>query len=125
MRVPIQYAITYPQRRPAAVSPLDLAGMSLTFERPDTDTFRALEIGYEAGRRGGSAPAVLNAADEVAVAAFLDHRIGFLDIADVVAETLDRCETRELGSVADVAAADGEARAVASEVVASRFPRSP
>ena len=120
MRVPIQYAITYPQRLPAPVEPFRLAGVDLTFEDPDAGTFRALEIGYEAGRRGGSAPAVLNAADEVAVAAFLDHRIGFLDIAEVVAGTLEKVPQRDLSTLSDVAAVDAEARRAAMTLIASR-----
>ena len=75
MRVPIQYAITYPGRSAAPIGPLDLTGGPLTFHEPDRNAFPCLDLGYAAGRRGGSAPAVLNAADEVAVAAFLDHRI--------------------------------------------------
>ena len=120
MRVPIQYAITYPERRPAPVSPLQLAGVDLTFEKPDAATFLALELGYEAGRAGGSAPAVLNGADEVAVAAFLDHRIGFLDITDVVALTLEAVPRTELTTVDDVFAADEEARLVATGVIDNR-----
>ena len=118
MRIPIQYAITYPDRAPAPVAPLDLAGLSLTFEEPDLDTFRALAIGYEVGRTGGSAPAVLNAADEIAVAGFLEGRIGFLDIADVVEATVGAVGARPLASVQDVVAVDAEARRVAAGIVA-------
>ena len=73
MRVPIQYAITAPDRARASITPLDLAGRRLTFDAPDGDAFPCLALGYEAGRRGGVAPAVLNAADEVAVGAFLER----------------------------------------------------
>jgi len=116
MRVPIQYAITYPTRCAAGTAPYDLAGRSLTFEQPDPEVFPALRLGYEAGKAGGSAPAVLNAADEIAVQAFLDGRIGFTSIAVVVERTLDRVGRRELATVADVAAVDSEARAVATEL---------
>ncbi len=116
MRMPIQYAITYPTRRPGGTPLYDLASRSLTFERPDPEVFPALRLGYEAGRAGGSAPAVLNAADEIAVQAFLDGRIGFTTIAAVVERTLDRIEQRELETVADVTAVDAEARAVAAEM---------
>ncbi len=118
MRKPIQYALTAPDRRPAPAPPLDLAGRTLTFERPDPEVFRCLEMGYVAGRRGGSAPAVLNAADEVAVAAFLAGRIGFLDIPDVVAAALEAVPWREPATVAEVLAADTAGREAAAELVA-------
>lgn len=120
MRVPIQYAITYPERLPAPVPQLDLAGRSLTFEAPDLETFRGLALGYEAGRSGGSAPAVFNAADEIAVAAFLDGTIGFLDIAEVIGATLDRSEAVELESVEHVMDVDKTARITASELITAR-----
>jgi 1-deoxy-D-xylulose-5-phosphate reductoisomerase len=120
MRVPIQYAVTAPDRAPAPVAPLDLAGRSLTFEAPDLDAFPCLALGYEAGRRGGVAPAVLNAADEVAVAAFLEGRLPFLGIADVVAECLAATPDSDPGSVAAVLAADAAARSLAAEAVAGR-----
>lgn len=116
MRVPIQYAITYPRRSSGPLDPFPLAGQTLQFEAPDRRAFPLLDLGYEAGRRGGSAPAVLNAADEIAVQAFLDGRIGFSAIPRVIETTLDRVPLTKLGSVADVVASDREARAVASEV---------
>ncbi len=116
MRVPIQYAITYPYRSPGPLAPFPLAGQTLTFEAPDRRAFPLLELGYEAGRLGDSAPAVLNAADEIAVQAFLDGRIGFSAIPRVVAGTLERVPLRKLGSVADVTAVDAEARSVASQI---------
>lgn len=117
MRLPIQYAITHPDRPPADTSPFELAGRSLTFEAPDRATFPALDLGYIAGRRGGIAPAVMNAADEVAVAAFLDERIGFTDIIGVVATVLDRTEDRIPESIADVLDADAAARAAARAAI--------
>ena len=120
MRVPIQYAITYPDRAPAPVPPLDLTGSPLTFEAPDRTAFPCLELGFEAGRRGGSAPAVLNAADEIAVAAFLEERISFPDIASVVSSTLEAVPVVDVETVDDVLAADSEARRVASELVSVR-----
>jgi 1-deoxy-D-xylulose-5-phosphate reductoisomerase len=116
MRVPIQYAITHPHRLPGPLDPFPLAGQRLVFEEPDRAAFPLLEIGYEAGRRGGSAPAVLNAADEIAVQAFLDGRIGFTAIPRVVEAALERVPLRKLESVADVVACDAEARAVATEL---------
>jgi 1-deoxy-D-xylulose-5-phosphate reductoisomerase len=117
MRVPIQYAITYPARLGGPLEPFDLSSQSLTFEEPDIDAFPALRLGYQAGRAGGSAPAVLNAADEIAVRAFLDGLIGFSSIAVVVERTLDAFERRELDSVADALDVDREARAVAGAQV--------
>ncbi len=116
MRVPIQYAITHPSRRPGPLSPFSLAGHTLSFEAPDREAFPLLDLGYEAGRRGQSAPAVLNASDEIAVQAFLDGRIGFSAIARVVEGTLERVSLRKLETVADVIAVDAEARSVASEL---------
>lgn len=116
MRVPIQYAITHPTRRPGPLAPFPLAGQTLTFESPDPVAFPLLEIGYEAGRRGDSAPAALNAADEVAVQAFLDGRIGFSAIPRVVEGALERVPVRKLEAIADVVAVDAEARSIATEL---------
>lgn len=118
MRIPIQYALTAPKRAPSAVGPFDLAGMTLTFEKPDREAFPSLDLAYRAGRVGGSAPAVLNAADEMAVKGFLQGRLGFLGITDVVARTLELVEHRELTTVDDVIDADREARAIAAGLIA-------
>jgi 1-deoxy-D-xylulose-5-phosphate reductoisomerase len=118
MRIPIQYALTSPGRAPSAVDPFELAGRTLTFEAVDNRTFPALELAFAAGRAGGSAPAVLNAADEVAVEAFLQGRLGFLGISDVVSRTLDAAEFVGLETVDDVVVADREARALAREFIA-------
>jgi 1-deoxy-D-xylulose-5-phosphate reductoisomerase len=115
MRVPIQYAITTPDRAAGPLQPFDLVGRSLTFEAADREVFPCLDLGYDAGRTGGSAPAVLNAADEIAVQAFLDGRIGFASIATVVERTLDDVSHRTLTSVADVLDIDQQARAVAHD----------
>lgn len=117
MRVPIQYAITYPQRVAAQLEPFDLTTRPLVFEPPDRRVFPCLDLGYEAGRVGRSAPAVLNAADEVAVGAFLAGQIRFPAISQVVAATLEHVPVMEPRSVADVLAIDGEARRVAAEYV--------
>lgn len=120
MRIPIQYALTHPERRPCPpASAFDLVGRSLTFEAVDREVFRMLDLAYAAGRAGGSAPAVFNAADEVAVEAFLEGRLGFLDIAEVVAATLERSAVSELRTVEDVLEVDREARRRAAEVVGS------
>jgi 1-deoxy-D-xylulose-5-phosphate reductoisomerase len=115
MRKPIQYAITYPERFEAPHAPFSIAGHDLTFFEPDLDVFTCLGLGYEAGRAGGTATAALNAADEVAVAAFLDEQIGFLDIGRVVADVLARHREFVPVDVEDVVAADSEARAYAAE----------
>lgn len=117
MRKPIQVAITYPLRVAVEHAPFNLVGTDLTFEEPDVATFPCLALGYEAGRVGGSAPAVLNAADEVAVAAFLEERIPFLAIADVVSEVLGLHDVFRPDSVEAVNAADAWARAKALEAV--------
>ncbi|HIE22473.1 MAG TPA: 1-deoxy-D-xylulose-5-phosphate reductoisomerase [Acidimicrobiia bacterium] len=118
MRIPIQFALTAPDRAPAPGEPFTLVGLSLSFEEPDREAFPALDLAYTAGRQGGSAPAVLNAADEVAVEAFLQGRLGFLGITEVVARTLGEVSWRELETVDDVMEADREARAVAAGFIA-------
>jgi 1-deoxy-D-xylulose-5-phosphate reductoisomerase len=94
-----------------------LAGRDLTFREPDREAFPALALAYEAGRRGGSAPAAFNAADEVAVRAFLEGRLGFQGISMVLEQTLATTGWDEISTVADVLAADREARAVAHGLV--------
>jgi 1-deoxy-D-xylulose-5-phosphate reductoisomerase len=123
MRTPIACAYAWPDRLPWPSDRLDLARIGqLTFEAPDPVRFPALAIAKQALAAGGVAPTVMNGADEVAVAAFLDRRIGFLDIARVVAETLERMEKdgwgrRNEGDVLETAfAADATARRVAQEV---------
>jgi 1-deoxy-D-xylulose-5-phosphate reductoisomerase len=118
MRIPIQFALTAPDRAPSPAQPFSLAGLDLSFEEPDGDAFPAIDIAFEAGRRGGSAPAVMNAADEIAVEAFLQGRLGFLGISDVVARTLEDVDWRSLASVEDVVDVDREARSVAAGLVA-------
>lgn len=117
MRVPIQYALTAPGRGPAPTTPFDPVGTDLTFERPDREAFPALDIAYEAGRAGGSAPAVMNAADEMAVEAFLQGRLGFMGIPMVVERALAEVDWRELSTVDDVVEADREARTTAAGLI--------
>lgn len=117
MRGPIQYAITYPDRQPLEEAPFDLTATPLEFFEPDRVTFPCLDLGYAAGRAGGSAPAVLNAADEVAVHAFLQGQIGFTSIARVVERTLDRCGSVPIESLEDVLDADDRARGIAREAL--------
>jgi 1-deoxy-D-xylulose-5-phosphate reductoisomerase len=118
MRVPISYALTYPERAATAAPVLDLAqALRLDFEPPDEEVFRCLALAREAGRTGGSAPAVLNAANEVAVQAFLEGRIRFPDIAAVVEDALARVEPEPVGSLEAVLDADRRARAAADGLV--------
>ena len=116
MRSPIAWALAEGQRRTLNIPQLDLAAIgSLTFERPDTEVFPALDLAIQAGKQGGTAPTVLNAANEVAVAAFLDGRIGFLSVADVVAATLESVHTGRAYNFDSIADADARARSAAAE----------
>jgi 1-deoxy-D-xylulose-5-phosphate reductoisomerase len=122
MRTPIALALSWPERLATPVPRLDLVALqSLTFEAPDRDRFPALGVAIDALNRGGGAPAVLNASNEIAVKAFLDKRIGFLDIAACVAASLERAEARgllrDLSTLDDVLAVDREARAMAQDVL--------
>jgi 1-deoxy-D-xylulose-5-phosphate reductoisomerase len=120
MRTPIAYALGWPKRMAAPSPRLDLAALgTLTFEAPDPVRFPALRLARQALQTGGAAPTVLNAANEVAVAGFLGRRIGFLDIARIVEETMDRAVAVRLSSLDDVHAADAEARRIASDLIAS------
>ena len=119
MRKPIQVAITHPDRSPSVHEPFDLVGTDLTFESPDTELFPCLALGYEAGRTGGTATAVLNAADEIAVAAFLEGRLSFSGIARVVESVLEAHTAWVLAGVEDVVEADRWGRQQAATECAS------
>ena len=117
MRVPISYALSYPERLPTGLSRLNLTECShLSFLKPDTQKFPALETAYEACRQGGCTPAVLNAANEVAVAAFLDGNLRFPQISQVVAETINRMDYKEDTDFDTILAADRTAREVSAAV---------
>ena len=119
MRVPISWALTYPQRAATPAPRLDLeTPFTLEFEPPAVDVFRCLQLARDAGRAGGTAPCTLNAANEVAVAAFLAGGVGFADIAGVVEQTLERTDVAPLVSLEQVLEADARARVIASELVA-------
>lgn len=121
MRTPVQYALTWPERLPTGLAPLALdEPFSLRFAPPDPVRFPCLRLAAEALAAGGDAPAVLNAANEVAVAAFLDRRIGFSDIAGVVEETLEAHSPAEAKSLDAVSRADGWARDHACALVRRR-----
>jgi len=120
MRFPIQYALTYPDRVTVNGKPLglDLAALGrLTFRKPDTRRFPCLELGRAALEKGGSMPCVLNAADEVAVEAFLARRLPFGDIPRVIERVMRRMPETELGSLDDVLKCDREARQLARELI--------
>ncbi len=115
MRIPIQYALTYPEVWATPLPPMDLcSALSLTFEPPDHERFRSLRLAHEALRRGGTSPAAMNAANEVAVQAFLDGEIPFPGITDVVGEVLSRHETRDASTLDAVLEADRLGREQAS-----------
>ena len=114
MRVPISFALTYPQRSTTPVSPLDFTpGLTLEFHAPDLETFPLLGLARKSGERGGTAPCVFNAANEVAVAAFLEGRLPFLGIAEVVEETLAGADTSAARELDDLIDADADARRLA------------
>lgn len=119
MRIPIAYALSYPERMPLAMPPLDLTRHPLVFEEPDHVRFPALSLACSALSEGGTRPAALNAANEVAVAAFLAGRIRFPQITRVVAETLARCGQGDELDLEAILATDGEARRRAEELVAA------
>ena len=123
MRTPIAHSLAYPERVDAGVAPLDLFTIAqLNFERPDLKRFPCLALAYQALKVGGNAPAVLNAANEIAVSAFLDGRLPFLRIADVISATLDAVPGAELADLDGVLAADDDGRRAARRVLAGRMP---
>jgi 1-deoxy-D-xylulose-5-phosphate reductoisomerase len=119
MRMPISFALTYPARHAVPVPPLDLAsGLTLEFSAPDGERFPLLRLAREAGERRGTYPCVFNAANEVAVAAFLDGRIGFAEIAGVVEDALAGVDGVPAGDLGELVVADAEARRLASRALA-------
>jgi len=121
MRTPIAYALAWPTRMKAPQERLDLAAMGkLTFEAPDTERFPALRLAREVLKNGGSAPTVLNAANEIAVEGFLAGRIGFLEIAAIVEDVLIGFSHGAMNSLDDVRTYDTEARRIASDHLAAR-----
>jgi 1-deoxy-D-xylulose-5-phosphate reductoisomerase len=123
MRTPIAHALAWPARIDAGVAPLDLPAIAqLNFEHPDFERFPCLALAYRALRAGGIAPTVLNAANEVAVAAFLEDRLPFLAIADIIAGTLDVVEPAMAVDLPTILAADTQARSVACELIERRSP---
>ena len=118
MRTPIAHALAYPERIEAGVEPLDLIKIAaLNFEAPDLQRFPCLSLAYQALHAGGTAPAVLNAANEVAVAAFLEKQISFLTISQVIEKVLAALPVMDVNSLDDVLTADATARATAQEII--------
>jgi 1-deoxy-D-xylulose-5-phosphate reductoisomerase len=116
MRVPISYALTYPRRAATPVPSLDLTAGPLEFYEPDTETFSLLALAREAGEKGGTYPCAYNAANEVAVAAFLEGRVGFLDIAALVADVLGRVDGAAARDLEELGEADRRARELVERV---------
>ncbi len=103
MRLPIQYALYYPNRRSLSGEKLDLFKLaSMTFEKPDTSTFKGLKLAYEAMKKGGNIPTAFNAANERAVALFLDHKIKYLDIVDIIEKSMNECSFIDNPSVDEI-----------------------
>jgi 1-deoxy-D-xylulose-5-phosphate reductoisomerase len=119
MKLPIQYALTYPDRIPsAATTPFDIWNSgALTFGAPDPDTFRCLALALKAAETGGTAGAILNGANEAAVPMFLSDRISFLDIARLVEGALERVPVVYNPSLEDILAADEAARSAVNELL--------
>jgi 1-deoxy-D-xylulose-5-phosphate reductoisomerase len=121
MRIPIAYAIGWPERIATPAARLDLAAIaSLSFEKPDLERFPCLALAWAAMRAGGSAPCILNAANEIAVAAFIAGQAGFLDIDAIVAETLNMVASGPVATLEEVMAIDAAARRTARALVAKR-----
>jgi 1-deoxy-D-xylulose-5-phosphate reductoisomerase len=121
MRLPIGYALAFPDRLATPFGAIDWSQLTrLDFELPDRKAFRCLDLAYAAGRAGGTAPAVLNAANEVAVAAFLNNKIPWIAISEVIEETLSQHQVTTPLTVEDVMAADHEARDQAAVAVFRR-----
>lgn len=118
MRLPIQYALYYPNRRPLSGERLDLFALKdLTFEKPDPDTFRGLALAYEAMRKGGNIPTAFNAANEKAVALFLDRKIKYLEIPEIIEASMEHCSFIENPNVEQILATEQEAY----EFISSRW----
>jgi 1-deoxy-D-xylulose-5-phosphate reductoisomerase len=120
MRTPIAHALAYPERIDSGVAQLDITTIgTLQFEKPDFARFPCLALAFDALRAGGTAPALLNAANEVAVQAFLDTRIGFRDIDRVIARVMDENEHGAASSIDAVMAQDARARRAAQSIISS------
>ena len=118
MRIPIQFALTYPDRYPSDFPRFDFAQYpALNFEKPDRKTFRNLQLAYEALEKGGNAACVLNASNEVVVDAFLKDRVGFLEMSDIINETLNVMDFVKQPSLEDFIETDKKSRILANELI--------
>ena len=118
MKLPIQYALSYPRRLPSSFPRFNfMAYPELTFEQPDPEKFRCLELAYQAMYCGGNIPCIMNAANEVVVKAFLQDKIGFLDIAEIIEKTMEKTAHIKRPSYEDYVATDAEARRIASSYI--------
>lgn len=117
MRLPIEYALFYPARRDQLIEPLEYSDMHLDFEKPNVDKFPCLALAYESGRKGGNMPVILNAANEVAVAAFLRGAIRFTQIPELIRKTIEEIPWSAIEKLADIIEFDKQARKKALEIV--------
>jgi 1-deoxy-D-xylulose-5-phosphate reductoisomerase len=118
MKLPIQYALAYPDRLPNKFERFNFMDYpNLTFEQPDLKTFRNLQLAYEVLEKGGNTPCVLNAANEVVVDAFLKDKVGFLQMSDIIADTLQKCTFVKQPSLEDYIASDAEARRITTDKI--------
>jgi 1-deoxy-D-xylulose-5-phosphate reductoisomerase len=118
MKLPIQYALAYPDRLPNKFERFNFLDYpNLTFEQPDLETFRNLKLAYDVLEKGGNAPCILNAANEVVVDAFLKDKIGFLQMSDILADTLQKCTFVKQPSLEDFIASDAEARRITTDKI--------
>ena len=121
MRIPIQFALSYPDRLKSNFERFNFANYpQLTFEQPDVQTFRNLQLAYDALAAGGKAPCVLNAANEVAVAAFLNRQIGFLEMSDLIEETLNKSTFLARPQLEDYIESDRQARELSENLLTSK-----
>jgi 1-deoxy-D-xylulose-5-phosphate reductoisomerase len=118
MKLPIQYALTFPRRIPSNYPRYDFRKMNtLTFEEPDIKTFRNLSLATEALHKGGNLPCIMNAANEIAVFAFLRNRINFLDMTDLIEKTMEKIPFIEKPTLEEYFESDGEARNFAADII--------
>jgi 1-deoxy-D-xylulose-5-phosphate reductoisomerase len=121
MRIPIQFALSYPERLKADFPRFDFARYpNLTFEQPDAETFRNLKLAYHALEKGGNAPCILNAANEIAVAAFLNDEVGFLEMSDLIGETLEKATFIKQPSLEDYKETDKQSRIITQQLIKSK-----
>ena len=121
MRIPIQFALSYPDRLKSNFERFNFANYpQLTFEQPDVKTFRNLQLAYDALAAGGNAPCILNAANEIAVAAFLNRQIGFLEMSDLIEETLNQATFLAQPQLEDYIESDRQARELSENLLTSK-----